>query len=347
MSTQERASVRGKISRRDALKVIWHYAKTYAVAGMAVYGATKLGLDWATDVPDAQDEFAAEAYQPGWLETRNPKRPAFIDPHDFGEKKYLRYMAMHDPLLRRTHARAFAKSMVNEKKSVTLREGYERHLGHAYEEMKYSTAKLEDVVQASLFSYASLHSSFYTVGDVYVAFGVYDEARRPLPDEHFDIATYRGNIPHLFDSKNNNDESKIQHFAGFAFLTYTYAHARELGLPEATTVPRLAKLVASMGQGAADEGVIFATSGELKWEQWETSMWINRMVQNRQYEPPNEGFFEPGFNTDMLASLMGIEFGRRLYVEARQGIDIREIVGVLDRPLELVSSDALTLFPVE
>ncbi len=325
------------------MKVIWHYLK----AGAIVYGAARLGVDFAVGVPEVRDTFVAEPYQPGWLETRNPERPAFIDPNDFGEKKYLRYMAMHDPLLSRTHARAFAQSMKNEKKSVSLREGYERHLGHAYEEMKYTSAKLEDVVQASLFTYASLHSSFYTVGDVYTAFGVYDDLRHPLPDEIFDVSVYRGNIPHLFDGESNNDESKIQHFAGFSFLTYTYAHARALGLPEATTVPRLAKFVASIGPEAVDEGVLFATTGELKWEHWETSRWINRIIRNRRYEPPNEGFFEPGFNTDMLASLMGIEFGRRLYSEARQGSDIRAIVGALDRPLELVTPEALTLFPVE
>ncbi len=342
MNAHERRPSSKAISRRDALKVLWHWTQ----AGAAAYGLARLGIDFAVGVPEASDAFVAKGYEPGWLETRNPDRPAFIDPHDFGEKKYLRYLAMHDSLLRKTHASVFTQAMNNDRKTVSLREAYERHLLGAYEQMRQTTAKLEDVVQVSLFSYASLYSSFYSVGDVATAFGVYDQARQPLPDETFDVAYYRGNVPNIFDHESHNDPIKIQHFAGFAFLTYTYAHARALNLPEATTVPRLAKAVAVLGSNAGDEGTIFATAGECRWEQWETERWINRMIKNRQYEPPDEGFFEPGFNSDMLASLMGIEFGRRLYDDARQGADIRTILGVLDTPMDLVSEDALTLFPV-
>lgn len=343
MSPQEKYGPRQSFSRRDTLKVIWHYLK----AGTVAYGLARIGADWAMSVPEVNDTFQAAQYQPGWLETRNPDRPAFIDPYDFGEKKYLRHMAMHDPLLRRTHARAYGKAIEPSKKSITLKDSYWRHLMHAYEEMRTTTAQLQDVVQVSLFSFASLYSSFYSVGDVSAAFGVYDASRSPLPDTTFDVAEYRGNIPDIFDGSVNNDQSKIQHLAGFAFLSYTYAHARELGLPEEKTVPRLARLVASAGATPEVEGELFAFSGELQWEQWETMRWIRRMADQKSYQSPNEGFFEPGFNTDMLASLMGMEFGRRLFSDVRQGADIGEICSVLDSPMDLVTPAAARLFSVE
>ncbi len=336
-----------RVSRRDVLKTGWEIVTKGVPYGVMAYGLGRLGIDMALDVPEAADTFKAPLYEPGWLETRNPDRPAFIDPHDFGEKKYLRHMAMHDPLLRRTHARAYKTAIQNEKNAITLKDSYWRHLIHAYEEMKTTTAHLEDVVQVSLFSFASLYSSFYSVGDIAMAFGVYDESRSPLPDTLFEASQYRGNIPDIFNHSHHNDESKIQHFAGFAFLSYTYAHARALGLPEAKTVPRLARLVASVGDTPGMEGEVFALSGELKWEQWETMRWFRRMVDTRSYQAPNEGFFEPGFNSDMLASLMGMEFGRRLYADVGSGTDIGTICSVLDSPMDLVTPTAAAMFPIE
>lgn len=320
------------ITRRDFL---------WFGAGAMTYVLSKEFFRWGFDAPMMPDMYPETPDVPGysgWLERRNPDRPVFIDPEDKGHKAYLTYMATHDPSLVRTHKKAFHDLFYNEpEKKISLRESFWRHIGYAYNELKYSAAHLEDVVHLAMYSFASVNSNFYTVGDVYQNFSEWDMYHQ-LPDSSYiDIEKYRRNVADVLQNNNNQKADEIMHFAGFAFLTYQSWYAQTHGLPDADRIPRFASQIRSLDSNPYSNSQMFAGLGEVVWEFDETHDLIREMWSAKKWLPQRKGLFEvPGVFDDALTSYSGIRFASFLTKESLTIDDLESACALLDTPEALL-----------
>lgn len=318
-----------KISRRDFFGITGSLIKNSLIA----YGLGSLGIDLAIHTPHYDDAFTATGYEPGWLETRNPDRPSFIGSDGMGEKAWLRYMSTHDPLLKKLHTAAFTDLIDLSRKKLTLKDNFIRFIYASYEELKHTTAYVHDIAHTALFSFASVNSNFYTVGEVSDSFSVYDTNLNLPGDAYFDAGVYEKNIPYVFQHSQLNDISTMQHFAGFALLSYEFAYAKEHDLPEAKNIPNLAKLVSKLGTSPADNAYAFAVSGEMAWEFLESVNALKHSLKEKDITKLTaHGYLSSDLPLDWKASIAGASFGLELYGEITSGDELIRRCQVLDTP---------------
>ena len=305
-------------------------------AGFVLHDVVDAVANWGLGVPGALEEDPMALFGAGWLETRNPGRPEFIKPELGGHKDYLHYMVTHDPLLIKINARAFS-DLVNGKGSrPSLSESFMKHMEYAYHELKHTTAPLSEVAHVAFFTFASIHSNYFTYGDVRRTFGVTGVDESIWDSETFTIKDYEQNIPPVHIKGSLSGIDKIMHFANFAFLTHQYQYACKHGLQEATRIPRFARAVAAMGSTPTREAELLATLGQYVWEYFETAEWKKEMREKRQYIKPTKGFKDPDLSGDYYANKLAIVFAVALSVEPLDNEYMETVIRMLDTPEELI-----------
>lgn len=302
MPPQEAGLPNRHLSRRDFLRLAGA-----AIGGYALRDVVDASARWALDVPGSIDEAVILPYLPGYLETQYPNRPAFIEAGMGGHKSYLKYMASQDESLAQAHGMAFADLMKPVTRKPPLSERIFQHMQYAHKVLRYTTAPLSEVVHLSMFTMASVHSNFYTYGEVRHSFGVKDNTGKP-DTKLFDITDYEGNVPHVLTDETANGIDQSFHFANFAFLKSQLKYAGIHGLQEVKRIPNLASAFASIGTTPGDQSEITAQVGQLAWEWYETRAWLKEMDHNGQYASPDTGLFDPGLERDFRANLMGTAF---------------------------------------
>ena len=213
-----------RIERRAFLRFV---GKTLIAGGI-------LGLlkSWGLSVPDAEEEQQVKEFTPGWLETRNPNRPAFIQPEMGGHKGYLRYMTMNDPLLKNILHTAFTDAVRSGSVRPSLSGAFKKHLQYAAKELANTGATLDDVAHIAFFTFAAVNSNYFTYQEIHDSFGVDVDMSGHSGNQSFLVANFPDNVPTVFSSGASEplDADKPIHFANFAFLTHEYWYAKKYGL---------------------------------------------------------------------------------------------------------------------
>ncbi len=324
------------ISRRDVLKIL---AKGIDVLekGLFVYELSRLGIeiaDWGLSVPDLpiSSEGVVVPGNPLWPEAAYPDRPLFINPATKGHKEFLVYLSTHDPFLKKMHERAFSDLFFDRPlQRISLYESFSKHIQYAEKVLRHTAARPIDYVHAAMFTFASVHSNFYTVGDVWHSFGVWDYAHPEYDSTYIDIGKYIKNIAMVFPQRKDDPKhgaDTIMHFAGFGFLAFEKWYTTIHNLPDSKRIPRFATGISSVSSDPAVGSELLAAAGELAWEIDETQTWIQHMIAQKKFLTPNTGLFEfPGLGYDACASYMGAHFAMMF---ANPDITMKEIQNTLE-----------------
>lgn len=311
-----------RISRREFLNL------SFASGGLVL--ADWFG-QWAFSVPGPIDEERRPFASPGWLETRNPDRPAFISADSGGHREYVHYMTTHDPLLRKVCSRVF-HDLEYETYRPTLKESFTRHVLYAADEMKDKDPSISDIVHVAFFTFAAVYSNFYTYGDVRHDFNVRDDHSDYDDRRDFSIYDYKNNVPLVFKNSQPIDIDKVMHFANFAFVAHQFEYATLYGLQESSRVPRLAHTLASVGYSPEKQAEIMVFLGGLAWESYETGVWVNNMIKNNKFLVPVGGYFDSGFWTDFQANIIGFRFAAELTGKRLTPQSLRGAIAKLEYP---------------
>jgi hypothetical protein len=320
------------MTRRDFLSFSAGIAATVVLRGVYQWG---LSVPMETDI---HSDISTEPGNPGWLERRNPDRPAFISPTDKGQKSYLVYMAEHDPILRATHKNAYHDLFYNSPpKKISLRQSFWRHIEYAYNQLKRTNANLGDVVHTAMYSFNSVNSNYYTVGEVWQNFTEWDVFHPESETGYIDIRNYSNNVADAVPEYLSPGADKMMHFAGFAFLTYQSWYAQTHALPDADRVPNFSRLVRLLDENPQTDAQVFSGLGEVAWEFDETRSWIGEMITKKSWMPPRKGLLEiPGVVYDALASCSGIRFAAMLTKPNLSYNELESACEALDSPESLL-----------
>lgn len=308
------------VSRRGFLKL------TLAIGGLA---AADWMRRWGISVPGSVDEEQRPFATPGWLETRNPNRPAFISANSGGHRDYVYYMTTQDPLLRDVCSRAFYDLEFRANGRPTVAESFTQHISYAMDEMKDKDPSINDIVHVAFFSFAALYSNFYTYGDVRHIFNVRDVHPEYDDRRDFSIYDYEEHVPLVFKDSAPRDIDKVMHLANFGFLAHQFEYARLYGLQEAERIPRLAHAIASAGYSPEEEAEIIVFLGGVAWELYEMSVWVNDMVKHQKIVVADGGYFDPGIGTDLQANIIGLNLAKELTGERLTPESIRQALSHL------------------
>jgi hypothetical protein len=307
-------------SRRDFLKV------SLAIGGLT--GADWL-RHWGISIPAAVDEEQRPFATPGWLETRNPDRPAFISADSGGHRNYVYYMTTHDSLLSGVCSRAFYDLEYRTNGRPTVEESFAQHIVYATDEMQDKDPSINDIVHVAFFSFAAVYSNFYTYGDVRHIFNVHDVHPEYDDGRDFSVYDYEQHVPLVFKDSPPRDIDKVMHVANFGFLAHQFEYARLYGLQEAERIPRLAHAIASVGYSPEKEAEIIVFLGGIAWELYEMSVWINHMVKYQKFTVAGGGYFDPGVGTDLQANIIGLNLAKELTGERLTPESVRQALAHL------------------
>ena len=355
MSPKEQDTSR-QLNRRDVLKII---AQSLDILekGYLVYELGKLGIeivDWGMSVPDVllPAENMIVPGNPHWPEAAYPDRPVFIDSTHKGHKDFLVYLSTHDPILQKMHELAFNDLFFDIRKTrISLYESFSRHIEYAKKILRNTNARPIDYVHAAMFTFASVNSNFYTVGDVWHSFQVWDYARRDSDSTYIDIGKYIRNTGVVFPDRQDDNKQgidTIMHFAGFGFIAFEKWYTTEHNLPDRKRIPRFADLMSSLSSDSASSSELLAAAGEFAWEIDETQTWLQEMYELNKIIAPHTGIFEfPGLGYDVLASYMGAHFAMMFAKRDITFDEIDERLTVLHNPENLWPTIPMNTFPVK
>jgi len=220
---------------------------------------------WGLGTPEAGEEKKIPYPNPGWLETRHPDRPAFIDTHD-GHKELVRFFSLNDPLVKEVVRRGF-ESLHRDKYDdyPFLGDVFNEHIKHArealadsYHKGKIKGPSLTNTLHIAFLSLSATFSPYFTRDEKDKIFGV----QMPGENDGDELKSFyhsATNIPTVFpiyeaECSKGEDKlfrcvgiDKMVHFAQFAYLTHQFLYAYQHNLQDFQRMPRAAWMYASRG----------------------------------------------------------------------------------------------------
>lgn len=343
------------MSTADFLNVTGHVMFWAGVAGLA----NELGLY----VPGDKREQAVPAFEPGWLERRQPDRPQFIsDGEDLspgkhkvdtisklGHKEYLRYMVTHDDLLIDILHDAYTDLMKPHDHRPHVTEVFRQHVKYAADRLIPLGGTVTDAAHAAFFTMAAVYSDLFNRKDILEYFDVSIPLADGDQDDTYWHLKFVDHMPVVFATDHGKESGvdKVMHFANFAFVLREYWYADYYGLAEAERVPVAATIVANAGLGdARKKADIFTLLAGFVWEGYETTAWFNDVSKGKIVWPTSDGYLDPDVWGDLDADKLGRMFALRLAKINFSREYVNKTVREFFHPEELLKEYDVKAFPM-
>jgi hypothetical protein len=317
-----------RIPRRTVLKALG--------AGIAFLVLGK----WGLSVPDYQEEEAVSKFTPGWLEKRQPERPAFISSESGGHAEYLHFMAVNDGIINKILRQAFADlSQITEGPRPSLATVFRTHLKYAKEALG-KDVPISEAMHVAFFTFAAVHSTFFSHKEMRDNFGLSIDYPPGKKDDPFYMGAFENGIPVVFADDNGEEKGidKSFHFGNFAFIAHEYWYAKRWGLQEANRIPNAARILADTAGSPEKNAERLVAIGQYVWETDETLSWIDDMFKKRAIIwPPHTGLFEPDVVNDYRANKLGVIFALSVVGDSLTEDQVLYAIDNLDYPNDVLA----------
>lgn len=306
------------LSRRDFLEVS-------ALTLISLMGGW--GSWWAFQVPGREFETKIPYPNPGWLETRNPQRPQFVESNE-GHKEYLKYMGKNDPLLNKILRTAFKDFFTSEKTEnphPLLGDAFTKHLEYARNGLKSDSThlltnepSLENILHVAIFTFAAVYSPYFSKRELNEDFGV-DVKVEEDNDQIWWLSGAADKVPTVFPAdpkfcdRGGKDVlfrclgvDRAVHFAEHLFLAHQYFYSLNNQLQEARRIPNGARKIADLGRSREQQVRLLSFLGGNMWELKETLGYDGTYDDQGNLIPT--GYWDNLVQLDLRANALGANF---------------------------------------
>lgn len=305
-------------SRRDFLKV----STLTLISLMGGWGSW-----WAFQVPGREFEGKIPYPNPGWLETRNPHRPQFVESNE-GHKEYLKFMGKNDPLLNGILKTAFQDFFSSAKEDNThplLGDAFTKHVEYArnglirhFSHLKTEEPSLENILHVASFTFAAVYSPYFSKRELKDDFGVEVKVEEE-DDQIWWLVAAADKVPTVFpvDQKSCDRDGKdvlfrcsgvdrAVHFAEHLFLAHQYYYSLNNQLQEARRIPNAARIFAGLSRNPEEQARLLSFLGGNMWEFKET-IGQDKTFDNSGRIIPT-GYWDSLVTMDLRANALGANF---------------------------------------
>lgn len=229
---------------------------------------------WALTAPDLEDQAPIPYPFPGWLESRNPKRPPLLTDSG-GHEGLLTFILLNDPLFYNSSDNTGLLPQVltdffSQEPPVTpplLGDTLAKYIDFAQENLGNKFPNIEpswsNILHVAFFLFAAIHGPYFNrnmlVNTLKISLGKFWQANL-IKDEKWWEMSVSLIFPRVYpvpDGQCDGTPSDINgrcqgtdravHFAQFAFLSHFHNYALRHNLPDAWRIPRLAHFLVSRG----------------------------------------------------------------------------------------------------